>query len=64
MWQAWSFFEPGDLDAEDWVAARAADIVEGRPRPTEAGPTETHLAWLGNQTCIEVWLGFAHPRAL
>jgi hypothetical protein len=31
MWQAWSFFEPGDLDAEDWVAARAADIVEGRP---------------------------------
>jgi hypothetical protein len=31
LWKAaWSFFEPGDPDAEDWVAAQAVKILEGK----------------------------------
>src|SRR6266702_2138557 len=34
---AWSFFETGDPDAEDWVAARATKILEGKASQVAAG---------------------------
>jgi hypothetical protein len=34
---AWSFFEPGDPDAEAWVADRAAQILRGSARQVAAG---------------------------
>ncbi len=34
---AWTFFEPGDPGAEDWVAGRATAILEGRAGPVAAG---------------------------
>jgi len=38
LWKAaWSFFEPGDPDAEEWVADRAARILEGRAAAVAAG---------------------------
>jgi hypothetical protein len=38
LWKAaWSFFEPGDPDAEAWVAGRAAQILRGSARQVAAG---------------------------
>jgi hypothetical protein len=38
IWKAaWSFFEPGDPDAETWVAARATKILEGNSARVAAG---------------------------
>ncbi len=38
LWKAaWSFFEPGDPDAEAWVADRAARILEGKATAVAAG---------------------------
>ena len=38
LWKAaWSFFEPGDPDAEAWVADRAAQILRGSARQAAAG---------------------------
>jgi hypothetical protein len=38
LWKAaWSFFEPGDPDAEEWVAAQAAKILGGRAAAVAAG---------------------------
>jgi hypothetical protein len=38
LWKAaWSFFEPGDPDAEDWVAAQAVKILEGKAAQVAAG---------------------------
>jgi hypothetical protein len=38
IWKAaWSFFEPGDPDAETWVAAQATKILEGRSAQAAAG---------------------------
>jgi hypothetical protein len=34
---AWSFFEPGDPDAEDWVAAQAIKILQGKAGQVAAG---------------------------
>ena len=34
---AWSFFEPGDPDAEHWVAAQATKILEGKAGQVAAG---------------------------
>jgi len=34
---AWSFFEPGDPDAETWVAGRAAQILAGNAAAVAAG---------------------------
>jgi len=34
---AWSFFETGDPDAEEWVAGQAAKILDGRARHVAAG---------------------------
>jgi hypothetical protein len=34
---AWSFFEPGDPDAETWVAAQATKILEGKAGQAAAG---------------------------
>jgi len=34
---AWTFFEPGDPDAADWVAGRATAILEGRAAQVAAG---------------------------
>jgi hypothetical protein len=34
---AWTFFEPGDPDAGDWVAGRATAILEGRAADVAAG---------------------------
>lgn len=38
VWKAaWSFFEPGDDDAEAWVAAQATKILHGKARQVAAG---------------------------
>jgi hypothetical protein len=38
LWKAaWSFFEPGDPDAEEWVADRALQILAGKARAVAAG---------------------------
>ncbi|HEY5989866.1 MAG TPA: ISKra4 family transposase [Streptosporangiaceae bacterium] len=38
LWKAaWSFFEPGDPDAETWVADRAARILQGKATAVAAG---------------------------
>ena len=38
VWKAaWTFFEPGDPGAADWVAGRATAILEGRAGPVAAG---------------------------
>jgi hypothetical protein len=38
LWKAaWSFFEPGDPDAETWVAAQATRILEGKAAQAAAG---------------------------
>jgi hypothetical protein len=38
LWKAaWSFFEPGDTDAEQWVAAQATKILEGKASQVAAG---------------------------
>jgi hypothetical protein len=38
LWKAaWSFFEPGDPDAEGWVAAQAGKILEGKAAQAAAG---------------------------
>lgn len=38
LWKAaWSFFEPGDPDAEDWVAGRALKILSGDAAQVAAG---------------------------
>jgi hypothetical protein len=38
LWKAaWSFFEPGDPDAEEWVAGRAVKILEGKAAGVAAG---------------------------
>ncbi|HEX4254198.1 MAG TPA: ISKra4 family transposase [Streptosporangiaceae bacterium] len=38
LWKAaWSFFEPGDPSAEDWVAAQAVKILEGKATQVAAG---------------------------
>lgn len=34
---AWTFFEPGDPDAADWVAGRATAILEGKAADVAAG---------------------------
>jgi hypothetical protein len=34
---AWTFFEPGDPDAADWVAGRATAILEGKAAQVAAG---------------------------
>jgi hypothetical protein len=34
---AWSFFDKGDPDAEDWVAAQAAKILQGKAAQVAAG---------------------------
>ncbi len=34
---AWTFFEPGDPDAADWVAGRATAILEGKAAHVTAG---------------------------
>ena len=34
---AWSFFEPGDPDAETWVAAQATKILDGKAAQVAAG---------------------------
>lgn len=34
---AWSFFEPGDPDAEAWVAAQATKILDGKAAQVAAG---------------------------
>ena len=34
---AWSFFEPGDADAETWVAGKAAKILQGNATQVAAG---------------------------
>ncbi len=38
LWKAaWSFFEPGDPDAEAWVAAQATNILDGKAAQVAAG---------------------------
>ncbi len=38
LWKAaWSFFEPGDPDAEEWVAAQATKILESKSAQVAAG---------------------------
>jgi len=38
LWKAaWSFFEPGDPDAEDWVADQATKILDGKATTVAAG---------------------------
>jgi hypothetical protein len=38
LWKAaWSFFEPGDPDVEEWVAARAIKILQGKAGQVTAG---------------------------
>jgi len=38
LWKAaWSFFDKGDPDAEAWVAAQAARILEGKAAQVAAG---------------------------
>jgi hypothetical protein len=38
VWKAaWTFFEPGDPDAADWVAGRATAILEGKAAQVAAG---------------------------
>ena len=38
LWKAaWSFFEPGDPDAEDWVATQAIKILESKAAQVAAG---------------------------
>ena len=38
VWKAaWSFFYPGDPDAENWVADQAAKILDGKARDVAAG---------------------------
>ena len=38
VWKAaWSFFEPGDPDAESWVATQATKILEGKAAQVAAG---------------------------
>jgi hypothetical protein len=38
LWKAaWSFFEPGDVGAEEWVADRATKILEGKATDVAAG---------------------------
>jgi hypothetical protein len=38
LWKAaWSFFEPGDPDAEAWVAAQATKILQGKAAQVAAG---------------------------
>jgi hypothetical protein len=38
LWKAaWSFFYPGDPDAEDWVAAQAIKILGGKAGAVAAG---------------------------
>jgi hypothetical protein len=38
VWKAaWTFFEPGDPDAADWVAGRGAAILEGNAAQVAAG---------------------------
>ncbi len=38
VWKAaWSFFQPGDPDAEDWVAVQAVKILEGKAAQVAAG---------------------------
>jgi hypothetical protein len=38
IWKAaWSFFEPGDPGAEDWVAAQATKILQGKAAQVAAG---------------------------
>jgi hypothetical protein len=38
VWKAaWTFFEPGDPDAADWVAGRATTILEGKAAQVAAG---------------------------
>lgn len=38
LWKAaWSFFEPGDPDAEAWVAGRATRILQGKAAAVAAG---------------------------
>jgi hypothetical protein len=34
---AWSFFEPGDPDAEEWVATQAVKILQGKAAQVAAG---------------------------
>jgi hypothetical protein len=38
LWKAaWSFFDPGDPDAEEWVAAQAIKILQGKSGQVAAG---------------------------
>jgi hypothetical protein len=38
LWKAaWSFFEPGDPDAEDWVADQATKVLNGKAAAVAAG---------------------------
>jgi hypothetical protein len=38
LWKAaWSFFDPGDPDAEDWVADQATKILDGKATAVAAG---------------------------
>lgn len=48
---AWSFFEPGDPDAEDWVAAQATKILQGKAGQVAAGIRRraTTYGYAGNE---------------
>lgn len=46
LWKAaWTFFHPGDPDAEDWVADHARTVLAGRA--VAAAATITHQADTG-----------------
>jgi hypothetical protein len=45
-----SFFDKGDPDAEEWVAAQAAKILQGRPGRGRNPPPRHHLRLLRHRT--------------
>ena len=77
IWKAaWSFFEPGDADAETWVAAQAAKVLDGKAAQAAAGirrrattygysATEREGAdtCAGYLTAKKPYLGYAHALA-
>ena len=73
---AWSFFEPGDPDAETWVAAQATKILDGKAAQVAAGirrrattygysakEREGADACAGYLTAKAPYLGYAHALA-
>jgi hypothetical protein len=77
LWKAaWSFFEPGDPDAEDWVAAQALKILGGKAAAAAAGirPRATTFGYAGAEregadacaaylTAKRPWLDYATALA-